>query len=404
MAAAIADLVHRNCAEDLACRHPFFSDLEKQTKLVSNNVQHASRACVMASFLLEPDGIVVGSMDLEYERLTQINWSKDCWLEPRCIVQPKSTAQVQRIMKIINRTTARFAIRSGGHNPNCGWASIGNEGVLIDLSLLSHVEISEDSLTVNIGPGNRWIDVYKKLDGSGRTVLGGRTPDVGVGGLLLGGGIPSFSSQFGFACDYVRRYEVVLSNGTVITADRKVNQDLWWALKGGGSNFGIVTQFELETVPIDRIWYESRIYEPRESLRLLEAVREYQVAAEADEKASFAFSLSNNHTIVAFIYSAPEAYPAVFNMFYDIPFRQNFIEPSFGTPYSLAAAFEQVLGDRPSFKELREVAPIVRRDALQIQLHDYVWHSTRYFKRNTEKYRSGREPDEFELEARKPAV
>ncbi|KAI1500521.1 putative 6-hydroxy-D-nicotine oxidase [Biscogniauxia marginata] len=278
----------------------------------------------MASFLLEPNGIVVGPMDSDYRRLVEINWSKDCWLEPRCIIRPTSATQVQIIMKIINRTSAQFAVRSGGHNPNHGWASIESNGILIDLSLLNQIKVSQDNLTATTGPGNQWIDVYKRLDGSGRTVLGGRTPDVGVGGLLLGGDISSFSSQFGFACDYV--------------PDQETNEDLWWALKGGGSNFGIVTEFELETVPIDGIWYESRIYKPSESRRLLKAVQEYQSAAESDEKASFAFSLSNNHTIVAFIYSQPAAYPAVFNMFYHIPFRQHFIKASFGTLYSLAAA------------------------------------------------------------------
>jgi FAD/FMN-containing dehydrogenase len=154
------------------------------------------------------------------------------------VIKPSSAAQVQQVMKIIRVTSSKFAIRSGGHNPNCGWGSIGSEGVLIDLSRLDHIQPRLDALSINVGPGRRWIDVYKALDGTGRTVLGGRTPDVGVGGLLLGGGIPSFSSEFGFACDHVSSYEVVLANGTMVKADKNVHEDLWWALKGGGSNFG----------------------------------------------------------------------------------------------------------------------------------------------------------------------
>lgn len=113
---------------------------------------------------------------------------------------------------------------------------------------------------------------------------------------------------------------------------------------------GIVTEFELETVPVDKIWYESRIYGPGESRQLFKAVREYQELSEEDPRASFAFSLSSNHTIVAFIYSEPVERPDVFSMFYDIPYEKHFIEPTLGTPYTLAAAFEKVLGERPAYK------------------------------------------------------
>ncbi|KAI0389234.1 hypothetical protein F5Y17DRAFT_449723 [Xylariaceae sp. FL0594] len=272
-------------------------------------------------------------------------------------------------MQIVSHVGARFAIRSGGHNPNPRWASIGPEGVLIDLSKLDRIEVSEAKDSVIIGSGNRWVKVYEALEGSGRSVLGGRTPDVGVGGLLLGCGIPSFSSEYGLACDHVRRYTVVLGNGTVVEADKDVNADLWWALKGGGSNFGIVTEFTLDTLPIDGIWYEARIYAPSENRRLIRAVREYQAAAEEDEKASFAFSLSGNHTIVAFVYSSPVAFPPVFGMFADIPFAGHFIEPSFGTPYTIAKAFEKVLGDRPAFK--RDIIAVSTHSDVDLYLESY---------------------------------
>ena len=108
---------------------------------------------------------------------------------------------------------------------------------------------------------------------------------------------------------------------------------------------GIVTEFELETVPIGQVWYEARVYPPSENRKLLRAVREYQVAAEYDVHASLAFSLSYSHKFVAFVYSKPNERPAVFDMFYDIPFQLSFIEPSIRTQYSLVKAFASVLGD-----------------------------------------------------------
>lgn len=203
--------------------------------------RRAVLACALADSLLRPvQSAIIDARDDRYNSTIQANWSRDCWLRPRCVIQPSNTAQVQLVMEIISHTSARFAVRAGGHNPNRGHASIGDNGVLVDLSRLDKLEARADGTAVTVGAGNRWIDVYAQLEGTGRTVLGGRMPDVGVGGLLLGCGIPNFASQFGLACDYVRRVEVVLGNGSVVVADGGSNEDLFWALKGGGPNFGMI--------------------------------------------------------------------------------------------------------------------------------------------------------------------
>lgn len=113
---------------------------------------------------------------------------------------------------------------------------------------------------------------------------------------------------------------------------------------------GVVTDFELQTHPIDQIWYESRIYDPAQNERLIDAFYEYQFAAEEDPKASFAFSISNNHTIVAWVYAQNTPYPKVFEMFYDIPFAKKFIPSTVGSPYTVTKAFESILGDPIPYK------------------------------------------------------
>ncbi|KKY15982.1 putative fad binding domain-containing protein [Diplodia seriata] len=120
---------------------------------------------------------------------------------------------------------------------------------------------------------------------------------------------------------------------------------------------------------MERIWYEARIYGPQQNRRLLKAVHDYQEAAEEDARSSFAFSLSNNHTIVAWIYSEPVERPDVFSMFYDIPFERHFIEPLFGTPYTLAKAFETVLGERPAFK--RDIIAVSTKPDLSLYEEAY---------------------------------
>lgn len=100
-------------------------------------------------------------------------------------------------------------MRSGGHNPNPGFGSIGSPGILIDMVNMNILQVSPDNKTVAIGPGNRWENVYHGLSGTGVFAIGGRVPPVGVGGLMLGGGMPFFSSLYGLAADGVEDYEVI---------------------------------------------------------------------------------------------------------------------------------------------------------------------------------------------------
>ena len=110
-------------------------------------------------------------------------------------------------MQIITFTGAKYSTRSGGHNPNPGWAS-NNGGVLIDLVNMNEFTLSSDGFYVSVGPGNRWKRVYEDLSKSNKSVVGGRVTDVGVGGYFLGGGLSHFNSQYGMAATNVRNFEV----------------------------------------------------------------------------------------------------------------------------------------------------------------------------------------------------
>lgn len=117
----------------------------------------------------------------------------------------------------------------------------GKEGVTIDLSSLTQVQVLNSwkqkgvirtEKVAKLGPGARWIDVYRVLDPLALTVPGGRVDSVGVGGYLIGGGLSFFAHTVGFACNSVLQYELVLGNGTLVLADSSQNADLWMALKG----------------------------------------------------------------------------------------------------------------------------------------------------------------------------
>lgn len=111
----------------------------------------------------------------------------------------------------------KFAIRSGGHNPNPKFAAVDDYGVLIDTVRLNEVTIHDTAGVVSVGPGIRAGALYKALDKANRTIIGPRLADVGIGGYFLGGGLTFFSSRYGMAADSVVNFEVSSKFGPTAT-------------------------------------------------------------------------------------------------------------------------------------------------------------------------------------------
>jgi FAD/FMN-containing dehydrogenase len=218
----------------------------------------------------ELPGRVVGTEDVYvFKRLVNTHWAQqECEAAPACIVQPHNAHEVSRTLKTLKAEFDRrlissgdlksgrdplFAIRSGGHSPVAGAASIRG-GVLIDMSHLNEIIPSQDSTSVMVGAGCKWKHVSEVLGQQGLAVVGARNSAVGVGGATLGGGLSFFSPRFGFVCSNVIEYEIVLADGTITTASETVNRDLWRALKGGANNFGVITRFTLRSFPSGSVW------------------------------------------------------------------------------------------------------------------------------------------------------
>lgn len=158
-----------------------------------------------------------------------------------------------------------------------GSSNIGSDGFTIDLEHMRRVELLDDWKTVSISPGLRWTDVYSFLSPYNLHTAGGRTSGLGVGGFLLGGeldvlymspfltkfigGISFLSPTFGFASDNVVNYEVVLADGSIVNANENERGDLYWALKGGSTNYGIVSRFDMVTFPLTEIWGGYQLYD-----------------------------------------------------------------------------------------------------------------------------------------------
>ena len=216
-----------------------------------------------------PHIVITSEKATEFKNLMNVYWDqKACEVSPACIVRPRNVWELAQAVKILKREfdvrndraketkeelESIFAIRGGGHSAVAGASSIRG-GVVIDLLLFNQVTPAEDRQSVVVGAGCKWIDVYSALEKEGLAVAGGRNSAVGVSGLTLGGGLSFFSPQYGFVCNNVLAFEVVLADGSIVNASEKDNPKLWRALKGGGNNFGVVTSFTLRSFASTDVW------------------------------------------------------------------------------------------------------------------------------------------------------
>ncbi|KAI4165610.1 MAG: hypothetical protein LQ342_000552 [Letrouitia transgressa] len=223
-------------------------------------------------------------------------------LAPSCVLQPANAQEVAAAVKVLATTPSlKFAVRGGGHTVWAGSANIQN-GVTIDMRLINNVEVSADKSYTSVGAGALWRDVYTVLDEQGLATSGGRASQVGVGG-----GLSFFSARKGFVCDNVLEWEVVLSDGRIVTANAKTNPDLWLALKGGSNNFGIVTRFNLATFEQPRFYGGQVFYNISTVPEQLKAFSEFTVATGYDDYASL---------IQSYGYTAGQGFGAINGMRY----------------------------------------------------------------------------------------
>ncbi|KAM0277139.1 hypothetical protein ACHAQH_006033 [Verticillium albo-atrum] len=210
--------------------------------------------------------ILVFPVDAGYvESVSTYYSSENRRLQPYCIVQPRSTEHVSSAVRALSSVSGAgnwdIAVRSGGHSDFDNNAI--HRGVTIDLTFFNSTKLVQGSCgnytghwngtskltrsVAQIRPAARWGSVIAQLEEYGLSVTGGRSGHVGVGGLLVSGGASYHTQLHGLSCDNVVNYEVVLADGSVIEANESQNQDLFKALKGGGSNLGIVTRFDMRT-------------------------------------------------------------------------------------------------------------------------------------------------------------
>ncbi|MFD4421893.1 FAD-binding oxidoreductase [Agromyces sp. NPDC058484] len=165
--------------------------------------------------------------------------------EPEAVVRPHTAEEVAVAVRLAAAAGLPIAVRSGGH----GLMPMP-DGVVIDLAEFTSIDVDDDGL-VTVGGGARWGDVAAALAPHGLGISSGDTSDVGVGGLALGGGIGWLVRGQGLTVDLLREVELVTAAGDVLTVNADENPDVFWAIRGGGGNFGVATRFVFQASRAD---------------------------------------------------------------------------------------------------------------------------------------------------------
>lgn len=264
----------------------------------------------------------------DYQTVTGSYWSaQQGEVKPSCIFVPKVDTDVSVAVLISQLTQCPFAAKSGGHAAFAGASSIQG-GVTILLRDLNKITLNKDKSVASIGPGNKWGQVYKALEPDNLAVVGGRLSDIGVGGLVTGGGISYFSNLYGWALDNVESFEVVSAKtGDIITASESKNSDLYWALRGGGNNLGLVTKFNLYTIPSSLLWGGTRVYSEDQFSNVIgafvDAAKQAKDDGNAQQYVLFANMQGTNIASAELTYTKDKSNPPIFNKYYSIPSVSN---------------------------------------------------------------------------------
>ncbi|UYO96127.1 FAD-binding oxidoreductase [Microbacterium sp. M28] len=164
------------------------------------------------------------------------------------VIRPTTVEEVAAAVRRARHESLPITVVAGGHGP---WSHGASEGLRIELADFADIEI--DGTTVHVGGGAVWGDVAAAIGPNGLAISSGDTATVGVGGLTLGGGIGWMVRAWGLAVDQLVGAQIVTATGDVVEASATENPDLFWALRGGGGNFGIVTRFDFAAHELDGI-------------------------------------------------------------------------------------------------------------------------------------------------------
>jgi FAD/FMN-containing dehydrogenase len=226
----------------------------------------------LTAFARELTGTIFRPGDSKYEQLRKCYAAKFN-AHPLLIVHPANLQDIQATLALISTHHLPLAIRCGGHG-YAGYCTCDG-GVVLDMSGFRTMTIAADKSSARLGGGMLCGAVEIETAKTGSATVLGQCPSVGVGGFLLGGGVGPLMSKYGLGCDNVLAAELVLADGRQVKASAHENPDLYWAIRGGGGNFGIVTEFQVALHPVSQVFAGNITLESADPRELLRAFREF---------------------------------------------------------------------------------------------------------------------------------
>ena len=231
-------------------------------------------------------GRTIGPADSDYEQARAV-YNAMIDKRPALIARPADAAAVARVVDFAREHELPLAIRGGGHNG----AGLGttDDGVVLDLSLLDGIDVDADTRVVHVGGGATWGAVDRATNEHGLATPSGIISTTGVGGLTLGGGLGHLTRRYGLSIDNLLAAELVLANGERVRASADEHPDLFWAIRGGGGNFGVVTSFEFRLHEVNTVFGGPTFWPVEMGAEVLSVYRDFLPSAPRELNGFFAF-------------------------------------------------------------------------------------------------------------------
>jgi len=243
-------------------------------------------ATALQNFKASVRGVIITTSDPQYDAERSVyNGMID--RHPALIVKCRDVADVISALNFGRTQNLLVAIRAGGHN--AGGLGVCDDGLVIDLSLMKGIRIDLDSNTIRVEGGCLLGDIDHATAPFGKTVPSGIFSTTGITGLTLGGGLGHLTRKYGLAIDSLLEADVVLANGELVTASERKNPDLFWAIRGGGGNFGVITSFLFALQDAGTVNGGPMLWDIEESEGIMKLYRDFILKASNDLYCYFAF-------------------------------------------------------------------------------------------------------------------
>jgi hypothetical protein len=231
-------------------------------------------------------GELIAPTDPQYEEARKV-YNGMISRKPRLIAKCADVADVISAVNFGRENNLPVSIRGGGHN--AGGLGVCDDGLVIDLSPIKYVRIDPAAGTARVGAGCTWGDVDHATHAFGLAVPSGIISTTGVGGLTLGGGMGYLTRQFGLTIDSMLAADVVLADGRFVVASADENPDLFWAIRGGGGNFGVVTSFLFQAHPVQTVCAGPMLWELDQAADIMKWYRDFITKVPVELNGFFAF-------------------------------------------------------------------------------------------------------------------